>query len=152
LLIMPRPVLDLEHYAPALLTFLANKLTVGANALYREKFGVGVTEWRIMALLAVEAPIPAARICQVIGLDKAPVSRCLAGMQLAGQVRVKPDRRDARLRPVALTATGRRLHDRIIKVALEREARLLSCLNDRERRTLLALLNRLRTNLDAAED
>lgn len=148
---MPAPVLDLEHHASALLTFLANRLTVGANALYREKFGVGVTEWRVMALLAMEAPIPAARICQVIGLDKGPVSRCLSAMQEAGLVRVKPDRNDARLRPVALTATGRRLHDRIIKLALEREDKLLSCLKAAERKTLLALLNRLHANLEAVE-
>ena len=148
---MTAPVLDLENYAPALLTFLANKLTVGANALYREKFGVGVTEWRVMALLAIEAPIPAARICQVIGLDKAPVSRCLAALEQAGLVRVKLDGADARRRPVALTAAGRKLHDRIIKLALEREARLLACLNAAERRTLLALLNRLHANLDAVD-
>lgn len=141
------PVLDLENYAPALLTFLANKLTVGANALYRERFGVGITEWRVMALLAIEAPIPAARICQVIGLDKAPVSRTLAALEAAGLVRVKLDGSDARRRPVALTPAGRRLHDRIIRVALEREARLLECLAPAERHTLLALLNRLHANL-----
>ena len=141
------PVLDLDNYAPALLTFLANKLTVGANALYRERFGVGITEWRVMALLAIEAPITAARICQVIGLDKAPVSRTLASLEAAGLVRVKLDGSDARRRPVALTASGRRLHDRIIKLALAREAQLLECLNVAERRTLLRLLNRLHANL-----
>lgn len=145
------PVLDLDNYAPALLTFLANKLTVGADALYRRRFGVSITEWRIMALLAIEAPIPAARICQVIGLDKAPVSRCLASLAAAGLVRVRPDGEDARRRPVALTAAGRRLHDRIIPVALEREARLLGCLNVAERQALLALLNRLHANLPAVD-
>ena len=104
------PVLDLDNYAPALLTFLANKLTVGGNALYRERFGVGITDWR-------------------------------------GMVRVKLDGSDARRRPVALTASGRRLHDRIIKLALAREAQLLECLSAAERRTLLRLLNRLHANL-----
>lgn len=148
---MPGPVLDLERYAPALLALLANRLTVADNALYRGTFGVGVTEWRVMALLAIEAPIPAARICQVIGLDKAPVSRCLAGLEEAGLVRVKLDRNDARLRPVALTAAGRRLHGRIIKLALAREEKLLDGLNLRERDTLLRLLNRLHANLDAMD-
>ncbi len=143
--------LDLENHAPALLNLLASRLNVGANALYREKFGVGVTEWRVMALLAVEAPVPAARISQAIGLDKAPVSRCLAGLEQAGLVRVKLDGADARRRPVALTAIGRRLHDRIIKLALDREAKLLAGLNAAERKTLLALLNRLHANLAAVE-
>jgi DNA-binding MarR family transcriptional regulator len=144
---MASPVLDLDQHSPAQLTYLANRLAVGANALYREKFGVGVTEWRIMSLLAAEAPIPAARVCQVLGLDKGPVSRCLAGMEQAGHVRVKPDRDDARRRPVALTGPGRRLHDRIIKLELAREEKLMTGLKPAERKSLLNLLTRLRANL-----
>ena len=146
-----RDVLDLQGYVPYFLTAISNAWSRSSSRLYLDRFGVGVTEWRVMALLAMEAPIPAARICQVIGLDKGPVSRCLSAMQEAGLVRVKPDRNDARLRPVALTATGRRLHDRIIKLALEREDKLLSCLKAAERKTLLALLNRLHANLEAVE-
>ena len=149
---MTAPVLDLEQYAPAQLTFLANRLSVSANAIYREKFRVGVTEWRVMALLAAEAPIPASRICQVLGIDKGPVSRCLAGMEQAGHVRVKPDRDDARRRPVALTGPGRRLHDRIIKLELAREEKLLTGLKPAERKSLLNLLSRLRANLDTLND
>lgn len=64
-------VLDLERYVLALLVFLANKLTSGASTLLRRHFGVGTTEWRIMALLAIEPWITANRICKVIGFDKA---------------------------------------------------------------------------------
>ena len=38
--------LDLERYVPALITFIANKLTHGSSSLYRKHFGVGVIEWR----------------------------------------------------------------------------------------------------------
>ena len=72
-----RDVLDLERYVPALLVFLANKLTSGASTILRRHFGVGTTEWRIMAMLAVEPWIAAGRVCKVIGFDKAAVSRTL---------------------------------------------------------------------------
>ena len=44
----------LDSYTPAYLTFLANKLYGGASAIYRRRFGVGIVEWRIMSLLAIE--------------------------------------------------------------------------------------------------
>ncbi len=143
------PVLDLERYAPALLTFLANKLSRGASALYRREFGVGIIDWRIMALLAIEPRIPASRICKVIGLDKGPVSRSLAFLSERGLAVIKADGGDARRRIIALTRAGRALHDRILQVALERERRLLSCLDPAEVDVLLGLLNRLHGNLDA---
>lgn len=143
------PVLDLAAYVPALITFVSNKLSRGASALYRRHFGVGIIEWRILALLAVEPAIPAARICQVIGLDKGPVSRSLALLERRGLVDVRPDEADTRRRPVSLTPAGRALHDRIIQVALERERRLLACLTAEQRATLVEVLNLLHDNLGA---
>jgi DNA-binding MarR family transcriptional regulator len=143
------PVLDLARYAPALLTFLANKLSRGASAIYRRHFGVGIIDWRIMALLAIEPRIPASRICKVIGLDKGPVSRSIAFLVRQGLATAESDGGDARRRIIALTPAGRALHDRILQVALERERRLLSCLSPDEVEVLLGLLNRLHDNLDA---
>ena len=45
-------VLDLDRYIPALITFIANKLSRSATVLYHKRFAVNVTEWRILALLA----------------------------------------------------------------------------------------------------
>lgn len=143
------PVLDLERYVPALLTFLANKLTATASARYRREFGVGIIDWRVMSLLAIEPGIPASRICKVIGLDKAPVSRSIAVLAGQGLAVVKADDGDARRRLVTLSREGRALHDRILAVALERERRLLSCLDPAEADALIGLLNRLHGNLDA---
>jgi DNA-binding MarR family transcriptional regulator len=143
------PVLDLSRYVPGLLTFLANKLSRGASALYQREFGVNVTEWRIMSQLALEPGIPAGRICQVIGFDKGPVSRSLATMARKGILTIEVDRADARRRVITLTEGGRALHDRIIAVALERERRLLACLSPEERERLLDALNALHENLPA---
>jgi DNA-binding MarR family transcriptional regulator len=140
-------VLDLTSYVPALLTFVSNKLTRSGSALYRRHFGVGITEWRILAMLAVEPSIPATRICQVIGFDKGPVSRSLALMEGRGLVTIRPDEADTRRRLATLTPAGRALHDRIIVVALERERRLLSCLTAEQRSTLVEVLNLLHDNL-----
>src|SRR5450631_3211874 len=78
--------LNLDNYVPAYLTYLAGKISNSASATYRPQFGIGITDWRIMALLATEPWISAGRICDVIGLDKAAVSRSLHGMKSNGFV------------------------------------------------------------------
>ena len=141
--------LDLDRYVPALITFIANKLSRSATAFYQKRFGVNVTEWRILSLLALEPDISAARICHVIGFDKGPVSRTLALLQTRGLVRIRPDRQDARTHSISLTPKGRATHDQVIVVALERERRLLSCLRKDEREVLINLLRRVHGNLGA---
>lgn len=143
------PVLDLARYVPALLTFVSNKLSRSGSALYRRHFGVGIIEWRVLTMLALEPSIPASRVCQVIGLDKGPVSRSLAGLERQGLVTIRADAADTRRRLATLTPAGRALHDRIIVVALERERRLLSCLTAKQQDSLIELLNLLHENLGA---
>ena len=145
------PVLDLRRYVPGLLTFLANKLSRGATALYQREFGVNITEWRIMSQLAIEPCIPASRICQVIGFDKGPVSRSLAAMERKGLLTITVNSTDARRRVITLTEHGRTLHDRIIEVALEREQRLLACLSDQDREHLISSLNAVHENIAAVD-
>ncbi|MBR1362084.1 MarR family winged helix-turn-helix transcriptional regulator [Bradyrhizobium ottawaense] len=146
------PTLDLERYVPAFVTFIANKLSNSATAFYQREFGVNVTEWRIMSLLAIEPGIPASRICHVIGFDKGPVSRTLAGLEKRGLISIRTDPHDGRTHSISLTAKGRSTHDKVIAAALERERRLLSCLSKDEREVLIGLLRRLHENLGAVTD
>ncbi|ABD08307.1 transcriptional regulator, MarR family [Rhodopseudomonas palustris HaA2] len=143
------PTLDLERYVPAFITFIANKLSNSATAFYQGHFGVNVTEWRMMSLLAIEPGISAARICEVIGFNKGPVSRTLADMQQRGLIAIRTDPDDGRTHSISLTAKGRATHDKVIVAALERERRLMSCLNKSEQEVLIDLLRRLHDNLDA---
>jgi DNA-binding MarR family transcriptional regulator len=143
------PTLDLERYVPAFITFIANKLSNSATVFYQRNFGVNVTEWRIMSLLAIEPGIPASRICSVIGFDKGPVSRNLAMLQKRGLVVIRAAPDDGRTHAISLTARGRTVHDKVIIAALDRERRLLSCLKKDEREVLVDLLRRLHENLGA---
>jgi DNA-binding MarR family transcriptional regulator len=146
------PVIDLERYVPALITFIANKLSRSATALYQRRFKVNVTEWRILVLLAIEPGIPASRICHVIGFDKGPVSRTLSVMQERDLVSIKTDPKDGRTHSISLAPKGREIHDRIMVIALDRERRLLACLREDEREVLIDLLGRVHGNLGAVTD
>lgn len=140
--------LDLERYAPALLTFIANKLSSGSSQLYRDCFNIGIVEWRVLSMLAVESDIPAQRICQVIGLDKSAVSKSVQSLQTVGYIQSEADKKDARKQCLSLTAKGQFLHDEIFEVAKERERRLLETLTPEEREVFINMLNRLHSQID----
>lgn len=137
-------MIEVERYVPGLLTWLSNKLSAGASGLYLARFGVGVIEWRVMVTVAVEPRISGHRVSQVVGLDKAAVSRGIARLDRAGYLEWSGG---GRFRLAALSPSGWRLHDRIVPVALERERQLLHGLSAAEQDVLIGLLRRLLANL-----
>ncbi|QRR33930.1 MarR family transcriptional regulator [Hydrogenophaga sp. YM1] len=137
-----REVLNLAYYVTYFFTVLANKLSSGASRLYLKRFGIGIIEWRVMAMVAIEPDIAPARITQIIGLDKASVSRESRRLEEKGYLAVAEDPSNQRRKLLSLTPLGYELHDRIIQVALERERRLLSDLSPDEVETLVDLLQR----------
>lgn len=145
------PVVDLDHHVPALLAWVSNKLSRGASQQFLSVFGVGIGTWRCLMLLAVHGTITAPEVCRVVGMDKASVSRTFRSMQAQGLITLALAPDDGRLRVAQLTKKGRRLHDQLLAVALERERALLSVLRADERATLVRLLQRLHENLPHAE-
>lgn len=146
-----RAVVDLERYAPAFFTWIANKLSGGASTAYLSVFNVGIETWRLLVLLAIEKSLTAQEISRTIGMDKASVSRAFKSMQTRGLITIGLDDADGRLRVATITPKGRALHDEILELAMERERAFLSVLNDKERETLIGLLRRLHDNLPAVE-
>lgn len=142
---------DIERYLPAILAWLASKLQRGASQHYLNVFDVGIETWRCLMLLAVENSISAQQVSRIIGMDKASVSRCFKRMQARGLITMALDDGDGRLRLARLTAKGRRLHDQMIGIALERERALVSVLQPAELETLTTLLRRLHDNLPNVE-
>ena len=104
-----------------------------------------------MALLAIEPWIVAGRICEVIGLDRAAVSRSVRFMVRKGLVETRFQNGNERRQFLALTRTGLDLHDEIVKVALCRERQLLRGFSEAERATAVKLLARMHAQLPRGE-
>ena len=147
-----RHALDMETFVPAVLVYLAQKISASASAIYRPEFGVGITDWRIMALLAYEPWIAPVRIAESTGLDKGAVSRSLRDLVKAGLVEVADGKSNQRRLPAALTARGIAVHDRMVKIALARQERLLADLSARERAMLRGFLARMRSQVETLGD
>lgn len=140
--------LPLENYVPGLLLWLSNKVSSAASQAYKSQFGIGITDWRLLAYFEIKPWSTAARACEAMGLDKAAVSRSVAFLQEGGWLKARP----AGLRKVeyAATASGRRLHDRVLGLALEREKQLMAGISDVERALLIRLLRQMLRNAELA--
>lgn len=145
------PAIDLDHYIPAYFVWIANKLTRGASQHYLNLFGVGSEVWRCMVLLAIHDTISAQQVSQIIGMDKASVSRCFKQMMAKKLIALELDSSDGRIRLASLTLHGRQVHDQILGIALARERALLQVLSADEAGALLGLLKRVHENLPAVE-
>jgi DNA-binding MarR family transcriptional regulator len=118
-------ILDISNYIPFFLSSINNALSRGASAIYRENFGIGITEWRTISMLAIEPEITAARICEVVNLDKAAASRALATLDEMGYLGSVTAEKDPRKRRWWLNEKGYELHQKIIRIALAREEALI---------------------------
>ena len=135
-----------DRFFPLFISTIANKISRGGSRVYLRLFGVGIIEWRIMYVLAGAPGSTAQAVCNQIDLDKAAASRSLQVLERLGYVSASADPKDARKRTLALTATGRALHDRILPVSMQREQHLLRGFSAAERQVLLDMLRRMHAN------
>jgi DNA-binding MarR family transcriptional regulator len=139
----PSPSLDLEHFLPYRLSVLSNRVSGAIARVYSERFGLGVTEWRVMAVLARYPDLSAGEVAQRTAMDKVAVSRAVAGLVDAGRVVRETHGDDRRRSVLRLTPGGHAIHDAVAPLALAFERRLLEGMMPDEREVLFRLLDRL---------
>ena len=140
--------IDLSRFVPSWLSHLNNRLSSGASQIYLRRFGVGINEWRVLSMLALEPRITAARVGHSLGLHKAIVSRSVHDLE---SKKLLTFAFESGQRLLELTDRGHALHDEMVVVALARERMLLAGFNERERETLLGYLRRMHANLPAVD-
>ncbi len=145
------PRLDPDRHAAFQIVSLANRISSSASQSYLRHFGIGVMEWRAMALIGRQPGVTANEIAQLSGLDKSSVSRAVAALIRKGDVRAVEDPADNRRALLTLTPEGEALHDRVIAASLARERLLLSGLSAAEHSQLFELLARLSANMMLVE-
>lgn len=144
-----RQVIDTNTYIPYFLAAVNTSLSRGASARYFGEYGVGVTEWRVLSMLASEPGIPASRICDVVALDKSAVSRAVAKLESMGILESIASQSDPRRKALALNSKGLELHDRILTAALEREETLINGVDPDDLEAFLRVMRQLRQNVNS---
>jgi DNA-binding MarR family transcriptional regulator len=140
------PTRDLNDYIPGILTQLYNRFSSDASKAYRKWYGLGVTDWRVLAYLGVNDSGTAAVISRLINLDKAATSRSISFLKKQGLLDTEQmPGRNVRL---TITPAGQRKFDEIVVLALEREHALLQGFSHGERALLTEMIRRMLANLD----
>ena len=136
-------MLDLEHFLPYRLSVLSNRVSGAIARVYSDRFGLGVTEWRVMAVVGRYPGLSAGEVAQRTAMDKVAVSRAVARLVDAGQLRRETHDDDRRRSVLRLSRAGYAIYDEVAPHALAFEARLLDGFDADERALLFRLLDRL---------
>ncbi len=135
--------LDLEHFLPYRLSVLSNRVSSAIARVYVEKFALGVTEWRVMAVLGRYPDLSANEVAQRTAMDKVAVSRAVARLVEAGRLDREMHDDDRRRSVLRLSEAGYRIYDEVAPLAMAFERRLLDGMDAAERELLFRLLDRL---------
>ncbi|SFO92480.1 MarR family winged helix-turn-helix transcriptional regulator [Tranquillimonas alkanivorans] len=122
--------LDLDRFLPYQLAVAAARISREFSALYRERFGISIPEWRVVAHLSQSGPVSVREIHERVDMDKSKVSRAAARLEAAGYVAKTPNPADRRLIALELTPAGHAMIEDIAPVARQFEAEVMARLGD----------------------
>jgi len=143
--------LELDRFLPYRLSVLSNRVSQVIAGAYARRFGIGVTEWRVIAVLGRYPGLSANQLAARTAMDKVAVSRAVARL-LARELVQRDTHDDDRRRSVLeLSEGGYRIYDEVAPLALGYEQRLLAPLDAAERAQLDRLLQKLADNVGGLE-
>jgi DNA-binding MarR family transcriptional regulator len=139
----PPAALELERFLPYRLSVLSNRISGAIAREYSQRFALGVTEWRVMAVLGRYPDLSAGEVAQRTAMDKVAVSRAVASLLDAGRIERDVHDGDRRRSVLRLSPAGHAIYDEVAPLALAFERNLLGDMAAAERALLFRLLDRL---------
>ncbi|MEM7054557.1 MAG: MarR family transcriptional regulator [Pseudomonadota bacterium] len=137
-------MLELEQFLPYRLSVLSNRVSQGIARTYQERFGLSVTEWRVIALIGRFPGLSASEVAQRSAMDKVAISRAVRNLLDQKRIEREASADDRRTRHLSLSDSGQAIYREIVPAALEYERRLISALDRAEQRQFELLLDRLK--------
>jgi DNA-binding MarR family transcriptional regulator len=148
----PDSSLDLFRFVPFRLNRLAAEVSAALSVEYRERYGLDIPEWRVLATLGFRNEACSAQyIAHCTRTHKSTISRAVTALmtrQLVERVENEDDRREYRLR---LTRKGKTLYEELIPRLLRKEQDILSCLSAREQKDFAVTLGKIEQSLDLVQ-
>lgn len=140
--------LKLEQHAIAQINMLANRLMQRSSLAYTKKFGIGIIEWRVVATLYDHHNFSAQQLTDILGVDKALISRTIKKLDIKGYILVTPDLYDKRILRLNLSEKGEKLYGIASEFSYHRENLLLEELCEKDVEKLFELLKHLSSRIN----
>jgi DNA-binding MarR family transcriptional regulator len=139
-------LLILERYLPYRLSILSNRTSSLVAQSYKDRFGLSITQWRIMAVLGEYPGASADEISAKTQIEKSLISRAISNLLNRNLIQRQISKEDKRRTKIDLTETGYDVYSQIVPLSLKYEEQILSCLSDDEQAQLSELIDRLYVN------
>jgi DNA-binding MarR family transcriptional regulator len=142
-----RPGFKLEGFLPFRLNVLAQEVSTRLSAIYAERFGLDIPQWRILANLATRGDLTAQEIARITFSHKSTISRAVGELEGRKLIQRAMDPEDGRALVLRLTPKGRVLFAELLPLVLAFEKELLGKLGQTDAKALLKGLTAIERTL-----
>ena len=149
---MAKAQLDLFRFMPFRLNRLAAEVSAALSVEYRERYGLDIPEWRVLATLGFrDGACTAQYISHCTRTHKSTISRAVTTLMQRKIIERVANENDRREFALQLTPKGRALYEELIPRLQRREQDILSCLSAAERREFAAAMGKIEQSLGLAQ-
>jgi len=135
--------ISLANFIPHKLSVLSNTVSRSIANIYAKKFGISISEWRVVAILHSYPGISSGEVSERSGMDAVAVSRAVSHLFRSKYISRKPSPKDKRKIVLDLSKKGQKLYSAVTPLALEYENFLLEKFTIKEYEKLVNLLDKL---------
>jgi len=135
---------DIEDFLPYLLNRAAESSSVSFQKIYKQKYGMLRTEWRVLFHLGYYNEMTASMICQMADLHKTKVSRAVSALEEKRYIHRLWHDDDRRFASLSLSAQGRIVYDDLSALAAQFHNDLMGDFTKKEQEIFMDCLRRLR--------
>ena len=144
MLLLMQPTSTLARFLPYQLSLASNAVSGRIAMEYRQRWGLSIPEWRVMAVLGDAGALTQRDLTKRTLMDKVAVNRACKVLEERGLVARVANQLDGRSHLLALTGDGEAIHREVMPLARATERELIDGLAPEEEAQLRAMLARLR--------
>lgn len=124
-------------------TVVVNRVSQMLEKMYRDRYGLTVVGWRLLAIIHNHSPLSAKGLAEFSAMDQVSISRALE--QLVGKKLVsrRTDPADRRRVVLRLTKKGEAVYNDIVPLSYAADRALLSALPESEARLIRQMVKKL---------
>ena len=140
----------LKDYLPYLLNRAGARIATAFSEEVRP-LGATLQTWRVLAALRERDGRRMGDLSEITSIEVSTLTRLVDGMEKRGLAARRRDTSDARVVTLFVTASGRRMTQKILPIAQRYEKVILQGFSEAEAALLKAALNRVYDNMDALQ-